>query len=69
MAKNVKLLDIVNDSPNYVIDVVERLWSIVADIPRPIQIVAGTAVVGLVLENAGYITLPFQLDNRKNLEK
>ena len=65
MAKNVKLLDIVNDSPNYVIDVVDRLWSIVADIPRPIQIVGGAAVVGLVLENAGYITLPFQF---KNLE-
>ena len=59
MAKNVKLLDIVNDSPNYVIDVVDRLWSIVADIPRPIQIVGGAAIVGLVLENAGYITLPF----------
>ena len=59
MAKNVNLLDIVNASPNYVIDVGERLWSIGADIPRPIQIVAGTAVVGLVLENAGYITLPF----------
>lgn len=65
MAKNVKLLDIVNDSPNYVIDVVDKLWSIVADIPRPIQIVGGAAVVGLVLENAGYITLPFQF---KNLE-
>ena len=59
MASKVKLLDIVNDSPNYVIDVVERLWSIVTDIPRPVQIVAGAAVVGLVLENAGYITLPF----------
>jgi hypothetical protein len=59
MAKNVKLLDIVNDSPNYVIDVVERLWSIITDIPRPVQIVGGVTVVGLVLENAGYITLPF----------
>jgi hypothetical protein len=59
MASKVKLLDIVNDSPNYVIDVVERLWSIVTDIPKPVQIVVGAAVVGLVLENAGYITLPF----------
>ena len=59
MASKVKLLDIVNDSPNYVIDVVEKLWGIITDIPRPVQIVVGAAVVGLVLENAGYITLPF----------
>jgi len=59
MASKVKLFDIVNDSPNYVIDVVEKLWGIITDIPRPVQIVAGAAIVGLVLENAGYITLPF----------
>jgi hypothetical protein len=59
MAKNVKLFDIVNDSPNYVIDVVEKLWGIVTDIPRPVQIVAGATLALLVIENAGYITLPF----------
>ena len=59
MASKVKLLDIVNDSPNYVIDVVEKLWGIITDIPRPIQVVVGATLVGLVLENAGYITLPF----------
>ncbi len=59
MAAKVKLFDIVNDSPNYVIDVVEKLWSIVTDIPKPVQIVLGAAIVGLVLENSGYLTLPF----------
>jgi hypothetical protein len=59
MAAKVKLFDIVNDSPNYVVDVVEKLWGIVADIPKPIQIVAGAALALLVVENSGYITLPF----------